>query len=651
VASRPDVDAAWTSDALAVVARSTAVRATITARTYAGGDALAATAAIARVPSPADPGALATLPSLPLAEGDGAAGGAAELAVIGLLGEGGMGRVLLARQRSLGRDVAVKVAKPSRDRGTHAALLAEARVLGHLEHPGIVPVHALGRDDDGNPVLVMKRIEGVPWSALLADPAHAFWDELATAEGDRRAAHLGLLSTVCGAVHYAHRRGVIHRDLKPDNVMVGPFGEVYVTDWGIALARGGATGTPVLGTPAYMAPEMVGGDARAIDERTDVYLLGAILHEILTGTQRNPGRTVLEALRSAIAPEPVAYGPDVPDELAAIANRATAASPDARFPDARSLERALAAHLRHEGALTLARAAEEKLAALRAAVATPPGERTADGAAEIERLGAECRFAFAESRKAWPENAAARGGAAECVAVLVGDRVARGDAHGARALLAEIDEPPAELVARVEALEAELAAKAGDLARLAAMERDLDPRVAARERAIFMSALLAVTLVFGLFRLVPGDHGANPAALELLAVPTALLVLTSLGLALGGRRRLATAFNRRAGAFVVLGLAINVVHRALALHAGESPRAIHRTDSLLLATVMLAAAITQVPAVALGAVPLLLAAALMPASPTAQLVTFGLATSIGTAIATIAAARDRRRGSAGPGGP
>jgi serine/threonine-protein kinase len=638
----------WDAAGLAGLGSATTVRATIDATRQLADAATGPTVALggeADATLALPPGdTLPTLPAIPLAP-DVDARGAGDLAVVGLLGEGGMGRVLLVRQRSLARDVAVKVAKATAGEAATAALIAEARVLGRLEHPSIVPVHALGRDAEGGPVLVMKRVEGVPWSALLADAHHALWADLATAASDRRVAHLETLVAVCGAAHYAHRRGVVHRDLKPDNVMIGRFGEVYVTDWGLAFApaearRGGRA--PLHGTPAYMAPEMLLGDLGLVDERTDVYLLGAILHEILTGTTRNPGRTVIEAMRSAAAPTPVAYGPDVPEELAAIANRATAADRADRFPTAQALQRAIAAHLRHEGAIALARAASAKLEALRSALATPPSARSPEEAARVERLATECRFAFVESLRAWGDQRAARAGLAECVALEIRDRVTRGDAHGARALLGELADAPGELEAEVAAAEAAAAGKSAELARLAAIDRDLDPAIAARERATFMGALLAATLVLGLLRLVPGDH-AEPSAAELLAVPSALFALTALALALGGGARLGTKFNRRAGAFVLVGLGANVVHRVIALHAGEPSRSIHRTDSLLLATVLLSASVTQERRVALGAVPLVVGAALMPPSTTGQIVTFGVAAALATAIATLAVGLGRAR--------
>src|SRR5262249_35011988 len=151
----------------------------------------------------------------------------------------------------------------------------------------------------------MKHVEGVSWRDLLRDGAHPAWAKVGAPGEDRLVSHLQILMQVCNAVEFAHRRGLIHRDIKPANVMVGEFGEVYLLDWGIAartgilaeasshLGESGAEPTPrMLGTPAYMAPEMLSRKVGPIDERTDVYLLGATLHEVLTGRPRHVGSTL-----------------------------------------------------------------------------------------------------------------------------------------------------------------------------------------------------------------------------------------------------------------------------------------------------------------------------------------------------------------------
>ncbi len=152
-----------------------------------------------------------------------------------VLGQGGMGVVKLARQVSLGRPVALKTLKAQGSVTDAEALLAEAWLAGSLEHPGILPIYAVSLGADGGPLVVMKRIEGVTWTALLRGEAEL---DLYARGRSRLEAHLRVAMSLCDAVHFAHSRGVVHRDLKPDNVMLGRFGEVYLVDWASRRAPG-----------------------------------------------------------------------------------------------------------------------------------------------------------------------------------------------------------------------------------------------------------------------------------------------------------------------------------------------------------------------------------------------------------------------------
>ena len=219
-----------------------------------------------------------------------------------VLGRGGMGEVVLAEDKSIGRRVAIKrmrSASPSPD--TVARFLREAHIQARLDHPAIVPVHELGRDKDGRPYFTMKRLAGVTLHEVLKE-GKATPQKLLRAFVD-----------VCLAVEFAHQRGVIHRDLKPSNIMLGHYGEVYVLDWGVARVIGDAdlAGVAieslegetqqgaVLGTPGYMSPEQLHGEE--ITAATDVYALGAILFEILVGEPLHPrGATMASTLSDAI---------------------------------------------------------------------------------------------------------------------------------------------------------------------------------------------------------------------------------------------------------------------------------------------------------------------------------------------------------------
>jgi len=268
--------------------------------------------------------------------------------VLGEIAQGGMGRVLRVWDELLQRELAMKVVaerprtgSSSEEIADHERLLdrflEEARITGMLDHPGIVPVHEIAVDDRANVYFTMPLVRGQTLKRSI---------ELARAEQDGWSRHrvLDVLHTVCRTVAFAHSRGVIHRDLKPDNVMVGEFGEVYVMDWGLALIEGYSGKRTVVGTPAYMAPEQ----AHCLEEvgpLSDVYSLGAILYELLGGlvphqttlTDREPGTTSIEELIEH-TPRPLAeLGGDAPPELTAICEKAMALAPADRYGSAREM--------------------------------------------------------------------------------------------------------------------------------------------------------------------------------------------------------------------------------------------------------------------------------------------------------------------------
>jgi serine/threonine protein kinase len=194
--------------------------------------------------------------------------------VLERVGRGGMAVVYSARDHVLQRDVAIKVLDAPDAVRASRMLQEEARILGRLEHPGIVPVHDAGTLPDGRVFYVMKLVRGErPDSAL---DSHASLGE-----------RLELFLRICDAVSFAHAQGIVHRDLKPENIMLGRFGEVLVMDWGVAKVLERSEGEDVIvGTPGFMSPEQAVGDGSNVDTRADVYALGAILEGMLP--QRPP---------------------------------------------------------------------------------------------------------------------------------------------------------------------------------------------------------------------------------------------------------------------------------------------------------------------------------------------------------------------------
>jgi serine/threonine-protein kinase len=230
------------------------------------------------------------------------------------IGRGGMGAVLRGHDPDLGRDLAVKVLLPEHrhDAAMRSRFAEEAQIGGQLQHPGIVPVYEVGRAADQQPYFTMKLVKGRTLAALLAERSDP---------GEDLPRFEQIFEQVCQTLAYAHSRGVIHRDLKPANIMVGAFGEVQVMDWGLAkvLTRGPETPPKsavrtarsvgegdktrpgwVAGTPAYMAPEQAAGEVDRLDQRCDVFGLGGILCEILTGRPPYVGADDLEVFSRAL---------------------------------------------------------------------------------------------------------------------------------------------------------------------------------------------------------------------------------------------------------------------------------------------------------------------------------------------------------------
>ncbi len=261
------------------------------------------------------------------------------------LGDGGMGIVFSANQTAVNRTVAIKTIRAEKraDETTRKQFFYEAEITAGLDHPNIPPIYELGQTADGVIFYSMKLIDGTEWQAVI--------------KGNSREENLEIFSKMVDAVAFAHSKGVIHRDLKPANVMLGTFGEVYVTDWGLAVDQAKKKPGPFGGTPDFMAPEMALNQRSKIGKPSDIYLLGGILFQIVTGGPPHIGRTSMDRLKAATRNEITPTDKD--DPLLVISYRAMATEPSNRYATVEEMQEALQEVTRHAESIALANRSED----------------------------------------------------------------------------------------------------------------------------------------------------------------------------------------------------------------------------------------------------------------------------------------------------
>lgn len=364
-----------------------------------------------------------------------------------MIGSGGFGEVWEGVQTSLDRIVAIKRLRqslydnkePQRMQILEQAFQKEALVTGWLDHPNIVPVYDLGLDQNGRPLLGMKMIRGTAWNAMLEKdrtmPNH-----------ERLAKHLRILLAVSQAMAFAHSRGVIHRDLKPAQVIIGKYGEVFLMDWGLAVSFADSSTSQIsttigaaaslkdapnpAGTVSYMAPEQTEQTGENLGPWTDVYLLGGILYFILTGTPPHPQKDALKAwghaVQGYVEPAEVrAPKMEIPSELSQLCTRTLAGHIRQRpylVEFIKGIEHYLAGTSRREQSREVAAQVKKRLAA-------------AQGA--YEEL-AQCDNLITSALLLWPENREANELQSRVLAAFVSAATASGDVKLARVKAAKV---------------------------------------------------------------------------------------------------------------------------------------------------------------------------------------------------------------------
>lgn len=346
-----------------------------------------------------------------------------------LLGQGGMGLVYTAHQASMDRQIAVKLIKPgqSKNRAAQTKFIIEAVVTGDLDHPNIVPVHDLGKTQDGNLFYTMKQVQGTSWDKVIRSKSEI--------------ENLEILLRVCDAVAFAHDKGIIHRDLKPENIMLGEYGEVMVMDWGIAIStddRGKAEKpthkTSGAGTPAYMSPEVAQCKPNKLGIWSDIYLLGGILYEIVTGKVPHRGENLLSCIFQAM--NNVIQPTEEKGELVDIALKAMAAEPEDRYKNVKAFQEAIIDYRSHSDSIAISELARKDLSR---------AKKTGDYDDYSQAL-----FGFREALKLWPANKTAEKYISDVSLAYAKSAFEKGDLDLASSMLSQDIKTHSELAVKVE---------------------------------------------------------------------------------------------------------------------------------------------------------------------------------------------------------
>lgn len=336
-----------------------------------------------------------------------------------VLGEGGMGIVFEGKQRYPNRPIAIKRLKV-RSAILEQFLRREAMITGRLAHPNIIPVHILRPSGPQGPEVIMPLLEG---NNLL--------DILEAGTMSLREA-LSVLDQVCNGLRYAHEHNIIHRDIKPENIIVGTYGEVYLVDWGIALDKDDdvRVKAQMVGTPAYMPPEMISGKPEDVTIQTDIYLLGATLHHILTGQARHKGDSLQDTIDVIKRSDKAVYPNHIFSELGHLSNICCHPIPAQRPKNVAEFQNILTESLKHWDIMKLISKGEKSLLVLR--------EITSSTQAYPVFL--EARGLFLQAAQSWPEATSPQKGLIAALEYMIECCIQEGTYQTAQTLYQELEQ-------------------------------------------------------------------------------------------------------------------------------------------------------------------------------------------------------------------
>ena len=457
------------------------------------------------------------------------------LSILGNLGEGGMGEVLLVREACPRREVALKIAK-DRKRHYMRAIKHEAMIMGSLEHPNIIPVHRVMDSDEHGLCMLMKKVDG---KSL---------DEYGDSFGDMEWIRSGIqiLIQVCHALEYAHNQGIIHRDIKPENIMTGAFGEVYLLDWGTALDISSlhTAQKAILGTPAYMAPEMLTGNPGLIKPYTDVYLLGATLHEMLTGQKRHSGSNMEEILLSVRRSEPETYAEHVPEQLEQLVNRACHLVPAERVQTIKGFREELERYLEQREGYRIFEEAQKTALLFQK-----------EEAVDV-RLGHffAARFGFEQALRIIPNHSESQEALASLLYQMVDWQIERGQLVMAKGMYKSLPNPCEKLHQRMKKAIEDQERQERKRIEIERVAQDQDKSQSKRERLILTVSVSAICLGM-MATVIIYDTIFEPTITpsRLIATMGSISIVTSCALLFGRKQLLANAVSRRISISLWLG--------------------------------------------------------------------------------------------------